>query len=201
VPFFLVACGRDEEARAIADETIIKVEATGVPCSIIIAWWGKAQAWSALDPKQALTYYEHAATLARATGNRFFESMVVPQMAALQASSNDPTAALRSFKQMLGILQQPSELMIAVTGIVSLIVLLERIGSPLAAARLSGALARLSALDQSHVALREATVRLRETLGQRTFDEESRMGAAMTLRESAKYAAKQVEVTLAEREV
>jgi predicted ATPase len=201
VPFFLAACGRYREAQDIADETIMKAEATGVPCSIVIAWWGKAQAWSALDPAQALTCYEHAAALARDSGNRLFESMIVPQMAALQASSNDATAALRSFKQMLGMLQRSPDLMIAVVGIASLIVLFERIGAPLAAARLSGALARLSALDYSHAAVREATVRLRETLGERTFEEESRRGAAMNLRESAEYAAKQVELNLAEREV
>jgi hypothetical protein len=90
--------------------------------------------------------------------------------------------------------------MIAVVGIASLIVLFERIGSPLAAARLSGALARWSALNHSHAAVREATVRLRQTLGQRAFDEESRKGASMNLRESAEYAAKQVELKLAERE-
>jgi predicted ATPase/class 3 adenylate cyclase len=201
LPFFLASCGRDQEARAIADETIVKAEATGVPCSIIIAWWGKARAWSALDPAQALACYEHAAALARDTGNRLFESMVVPQMAALQASSNDAAAALRSFKQMLGMLQRSPDLMIAVVGIASLIVLFERIGAPLAAARLSGALARLSALDHSHAIVREATVRLRESLGERTFDEESRRGAAMNLRESTEYAAKQVELSLAEREV
>ena len=200
VPFFLAACGRDQEAREIADDTIAKAEATGVPCSIVIAWWGKAQAWSTLDPKQALTCYEHAAALARDTGNRLFELMVVPQMAALQASSNDATAALRSFQQMLAMLQRSPDLMIAVVGTASLIVLFERIGSPLVAARLSGALMRLSALDHSHANIREVTIRLRKTLGERTFDEESRRGSAMNLRESAEYAAKEVELNLAERE-
>jgi len=201
VPFFLAACGRDQEARAIADETIMKAEATGVPCSIVIAWWGKAQAWSTLDPSKALTCHQRAATLARDTGNRLFELMVVPQMAALQASSNDPTTALRSFQQMLGMLQSSPDLMIAVVGIASLIVLFERIGSPVAAARLSGALATLSALDHSHTNVRETIVRLRKTLGERIFDEESRRGAAMNLRESAEYAAKEVELNLAKREV
>ena len=201
VPYFLAACGRDQEARAIAEETIAKAQATGVPCSIIIAWWGKAQAWYTLDPALTLECYEHAAALARDTGNRFFESIMVPHVAALQASSNDPTAALRSFKQILGILQRSPDLMIAVVGVASLIILFERIGHPVPAARLSGALASLSALDHSHASVRDATDRLRQTLGGSTFDEESRRGAAMSLRESADYAAEQVELILGEREV
>jgi hypothetical protein len=196
VPYFLAICGREQEARAIADETIAKAEATAVPCSIIIAWWGKAQAWSTLDLALALKCYEHAAALARDTGNRFFESMMVPHVAALQAISNDPTAALRSFKQMLGMLQRSPDLMIAVVGVASLIVLFERIGCSLPAARLSGALAHLSALDHAHTNVREATDRLRETLGEAAFDEECRLGAVMSLRESAGYAAEQVEQTL-----
>jgi len=44
VPFFLATSGRIEETRTIADETIAKAEAAGVPCSISIAYLGKGVA-------------------------------------------------------------------------------------------------------------------------------------------------------------
>src|SRR5204863_9871834 len=66
--YFLAACGRGDEARAIADATIAKAEATGVPCSIIIAYWGKSQAWATADPALALQCAVRAAALARETG-------------------------------------------------------------------------------------------------------------------------------------
>jgi predicted ATPase/class 3 adenylate cyclase len=196
VVYFLAACGHSEEASAIADATIAKAEATGVPCSIIVAYWGKSQARATSDPVLALQCAERAAALARETGNRFWETLLIPQIAALQAKSNDPAAALRSFQQMLEILRRSPDLMIAVVGMASLIILFDRTGNPVPATRLSGALARMSGLDSSITEIREATNRLRQTLGEATFDDESRHGAAMTLRQSVEYAADQVDQAL-----
>jgi hypothetical protein len=44
--------------------------------------------------------------------------------------------------------------------------------------------------------MRDATTRLRRTLGEAKFNEESHLGAAMTLRQSVAYAADQVDQAL-----
>lgn len=196
-PFFLAIGGRDEEARTLAEDAIAKAEATRIPSSIVVAHMGKAQAWLTHDPVVALKCFEHAATLSRQTGNRFWEMLIAPQIVAVQARSGDRLTALRSFQQMLATWQRSPDVMLVVVVLGSLVVLFERTGHPIPAARLSGLLGRLSALDYQHAGIREAISRLRKALGEQTFDDESRRGAAMTLHEGVGYAAKQVDLNLA----
>ena len=89
------------EARTIADEVVAAAEATGVPSSIALAWLAKGEALAETDPAAALSAYEHAAALARQSGNRLFLTMIVPKMAAMLCACGDMRAALRGFQEML----------------------------------------------------------------------------------------------------
>jgi hypothetical protein len=81
---------------------------------------------------------EVAETVVRRSGSRFWELMVIPKIAVLQARSGDPVTALGSFRQMLNALRRSADLMFASHGIGSLIALFERIGQTQAAATLHG---------------------------------------------------------------
>jgi len=81
-------------------------------------------------------------------------------------------------------------------GLGSLVVLLERLGEPLAAATLNGPLT--TAIDSNPFVpeLADAVRRAREKLGDATFDEASRSGRSMPLYELQAYAAEQVQAAL-----
>src|SRR5262245_36642412 len=66
-----------------------KVEASGVPCSISIAYWAKGEALAAVDPHAALQAYQHALAIAQRSGNRLWENVIGSKIATLQAHSGD----------------------------------------------------------------------------------------------------------------
>ena len=181
----------------MAAKVVEAVDATGVPSSICLAYWAKGEAFSAIDPAIALDAYEHASAVARRSGNRFWEILVIPKVAALQARSGDPIAALDSFRQMLNASRRSTDLMFASHGIGSLIVLLERLGRAQAAATLHGVLSSMFDPSAFFAEFPETILRLRRDLGDAPFDEQRRKGAAMTHYEVTDYALSEVGTALA----
>jgi hypothetical protein len=99
--YFLATSGHVEEATALLDDTIEKVDAAAVPFSVAIAYGGKGAALEASDPDAALAAYEHSIDVARTCGAKLMETFVGPRIAALHARSGDPMVALRGFQRML----------------------------------------------------------------------------------------------------
>ena len=195
--YFTAAGGHLDRATAMAANVVEAVDATGVPSSICLAYWAKGEAFSAIDPAIALDAYEHASAVARRSGNRFWEILVIPKVAALQARSGDPIAALDSFRQMLKASRRSTDLMFASHGIGSLIVLLERLGRAQAAATLHGVLSSMFDPSAFFAEFPETILRLRRDLGDAPFDEQRRKGAAMTHYEVTDYALSEVGTALA----
>ena len=192
LPFFLALGGRADEARKRSDDIIAKVAATGIPSSLCAALWAKGEAFAQSDAATALAAYEEAAAVARQSDNRFWEVLVTPKVAALQARAGDPIAALRSFRDMLDFLRRSSDFMFASHGIASLIVLFDRLGLPTSAATLHGSLARTFEANLVAPELADTMRRVRQTLGDSGFEEAGRRGAAMAPRDAADYAREQV---------
>jgi predicted ATPase len=194
--YFAAISGSTEDAIKIADDVIAKVEASGVPCSISIAYWAKGEALAAVDPHAALQAYQHALAIAQRSGNRLWENVIGSKIATLQAHSGDANEVFRSFRQMLHLWRQSSDLMLASHGLASLIIQFERVGHGEAAAILHGTLARSFDINSFVADLPEAVRRIRGALGEARFDAANSRGAAMTLREVSEYALAQIDQVL-----
>jgi predicted ATPase len=189
---FMAAIGESQAAMKIADRILAEVEATGIPSSIAAALWARGEVFAETDSEKALDAYERAVAIARQSGNRFWETLVIPKVAALQARSGDPIGALRSFLDTVNSWHQSTDLMFVSHGLGGLIVLFDRLGHATAAATLNGA---LTAMVESTAFLHElpdATVRVRRVLGDAAFDDADRRGAAMAFSEVVNYASDQV---------
>ena len=197
LPDFLVLGGRSDEAIEIADQIVAAAEATGIPSSICIALWAKGIAFAATDPAKALAAYDRAAAIARASGNPFWEIVVILEVATLQARSGDPIAALRSFPQMLDLWRRSSDLLFVSHGLGSLIVLFDRLGQLAAAASLIGTLTKTFESNPFVPELADTVVRVRARLGDVRFNETRQRGAAMALHEAHDYALDQIHQALA----
>ena len=101
---FMAVAGHSDDAIKVADKIVTAVEATGIPSSISIAFWGKGEAFAETDPDVALAAYEQAIAVARQSGNRFWEILVTSNLAALQArsgGSGDCSAWLQEYAKRL----------------------------------------------------------------------------------------------------
>ncbi len=195
--YFTAISGRIEDAIKMADDVVGKVEASGIPCSISIAYWAKGESLAAVNPEGALQAYEHALLSARQSGNRLWENVIAPKIAALQVQTGDPDEAFRSFRQMLQFWRHSNDLMLASHGLASLIVQFERVGLAEAAATLLGTLSRLFEINSFVAGLPEAIGRIRDTVGEAAFHAANKQGAAMTLPEATDYALDQINQVLA----
>ncbi len=198
LPYFLAVGGCRDEAMKIADEAVALAEAAGVPSSISVAYWAKGEAFSETGHAVALAAYERAVDVARDSGNKFWEILIVPRIAALQARSGDPISALRSFERMLAFWRRSSDVIFGSHGLGGLIVLLERLGYLEAAASLNGTLTKMFESNPFVSELREAMTRARSALGDAMFDMALERGAAMSLHEATDYAVGEVRKAVAE---
>lgn len=192
LPHFLTVAKYGDEARTIADRGLAEVMKTGVPSSIAIALWAKGEAFADSDPAVALRSYEQAITIARQSGNRFWEILALPTVAALQSRSGNPRTALRSFEAMIEDSRRSRDLIFMSHGLGRLIVLLERLGHAEAAATLHGALSSHFESNSFVSELPDTMLRVRVTLGKAGFDTADARGATMALHEATDYALDQV---------
>jgi predicted ATPase/DNA-binding winged helix-turn-helix (wHTH) protein len=192
LPHFLTVGGCGDEAKALADEIVTEVTRTAIPSSIAVAFWAKGEAFAQSDPATSLQAYEAALTAARQSGNRFWEILTIPTVAALQADSGDPAAALQSFQEMLEGSRRSADLIFMSHGLGRLIVLFERLGRAEAAAILHGALSRQFASNSFVQELPDTLAHARTALGTTGFRTASARGATMALHEATDYALEQV---------
>jgi hypothetical protein len=82
---FLALAGQHDVAMRMVDADVAAAETTGIPYSMAIAYYSKGRTFAEAEPTTAITAYEHAISIARDSGNRFWEQLVVADMAALQA--------------------------------------------------------------------------------------------------------------------
>jgi hypothetical protein len=194
--YIMATAGYAEQAAAIADDVVKKVDAAGVPMSIAVAYGAKGAAIESKDPAAALTAYEHGVEVARKAGARFMETLIAPRIAALHARSGEPSVALRGFERMLGSFGEATDIASVSTWRASLAVLLAKLGHHEAAATLHGTYAQV--IDASGVVPEiAATVeQVREALGAEKFTAAGARGSAMSLREASNYATEQVRMGL-----
>jgi len=197
LPHFLALSGRRDEAMAAAADVVSTVERAGVPSSTAVAYFSKGHAFAQTDPATALAAFDRAIAIARRSGNRFWESLAIPEVAAIQARSGDPTNALRSFRQMLDAWRGAPDMMFVSHGLGNLIVLFVRLDLAAPAATLHGTLRRLLRHSDFIQDLPNTVLRIRDALGEAPFAELERQGGEMALHEATAFAQEQISQALA----
>lgn len=190
--YLLAITGNGAEALAMMDDALAKVDATGIPASIAVAYGGKGAALEGSDSEAALAAYEHSIRVSRGAGNRFLEMLIAPRIAALQARSGDPAEALEAFERMLVTFGEATDMATLSAWRASLAVLLAKLGHHTAAATLTGSF--VSMVDASSVVPEhpEAMAGVRAALGEEAYAQAEARGGAMSLREASNYAIEQV---------
>ena len=194
---FMAAVGRVDEARTLMDETLRSVNAAGVPCSIVVAYVGKADALSAIDPPAALAAMEHAMKVARASGCRFLESYFTPRLAVLQARHGDPADALRGLRSLRSAWSASSDAAVIASQRGNLVVVLVRMRRFIEAATLQGTLDGAMQGAALSVYLDDAVIEMRAAMAESDFAQALRQGAAMTPTEADELALNSLRAALA----
>ena len=194
--YIMATAGFAEQAAAIADDVVKKVDAAGVPMSIAVAYGAKGAAIEAKDPAAALAAYEHGVDVARRAGARFMETLIAPRIAALHARSGEPSVALQGFERMLVSFGEATDIASVSTWRASLAVLLAKLGHFEAAATLHGTYSQV--IDASGVVpeIAGAIEKARAALGESAFATAGARGGSMSLREATNYAIEQVRMGL-----
>jgi tetratricopeptide (TPR) repeat protein len=195
--YFLALAGQHDVAMQMVDADVAAAEATCIPHSIAIAYYSKGRAFAEAEPPTAIAAYERAISIAQDSGNRFWEQLVVADMAALQARTGNPTTALTMFRQMLDVWQGAPDAMGIAHGIGGLIILFERLGRSVDAVTLHAALMRYLPSLRMLEELPDAIDRARAALDDAMFDAAARRGAAMEFRNMIEFARTEIEQALA----
>jgi hypothetical protein len=177
VAYFMAVSGRRKEAMAAAGDIVAKVEAAGLPVAILTAHLAMGHAFADTDARAAVAAFERVVEIAHNSGNLMFETVAIPQIAALQALGGDLVGALGSFRTMLNAWRGTAEALLLSHGIGGLVVLFERLRRREAAALLHGILNRVFPSNPFVEELPATTGRLRQALGDPAFDDLTRRGA------------------------
>jgi hypothetical protein len=183
-----------------AEGILATVEAAGSPVSIAMVLLGKARAFSETNPTTARAALDRALDLARTSGNRMLEALILPEIAALEVLNGNLVGALASFSQLLGQWPGAAELMLVSHGIGGLITLLQRLGCAEGAATLLGAIEGMFQANPFVNGFSATLLGCRDTLGGTAFEEMRRHGAGLSLHEAIDYAQQQIRHALCELE-
>jgi predicted ATPase len=197
IPFFLALAWRREEAAAAAGDVIATVSAAGAPFSMLILLTAKGIALSESDPTAALAAFDEALELARASGNRLLNAMILSNVAALQVRAGEPKTALRSLLRALEDSRGSVDRAFLANVLAALVVIFERLGRTESAATLYGAELREFKTLEAVWELPEACGRVRRTLGDSEFQRLAEKGAALPISEIAHYAEDEIRAALA----
>jgi tetratricopeptide (TPR) repeat protein len=196
--YFLALAGQHDVAMRMIDADVAAAEATHIPYSMAIAWYSKGRAFAEADPPTAIAAYERAISIARDSGNRFWEQLMVADLAALQARAGNPATALSAFREMLGMWRGQPDAVGLAHGIGGLIILFERLGRAADAVTLHAALMHFFPSLRMLEELPATIERARAALDDATFAAAARRGAAMDFREMTGFARTEIDLALAE---
>ncbi len=195
--YFLALAGQHDVAMRMVDADAAAAEATNIPYSIAIAYYSKGRAFAEADPPTAIAAYEHAIFIVRGSGNRWWEQIMVADLAALQGRAGNPATALTTFRQMLDLWQGAPDAVGLAHGIGGLIILFERLGRAADAVTLHSALMHYLPSMQMLEELPATIERAKAALGNPAFNEAARRGAVLEHREMTEFARTEIELALA----
>jgi predicted ATPase len=183
----LPLAGRDEEARAIAEDTLTAARAHANPWCIATALWGSGGAFVQTDPGRALRFFRDGLVYAEQHRLSFFEAAFAQTSAGLEAAHGDVRQALAVFDAALDRLHRAGHVASLATTFAILAVCFYRFDQPDVAATLYGASTN-QAVSMYTVDLPAVVDHLRAVLGDAAFDQCAATGAAIDLADAVGYA-------------
>jgi hypothetical protein len=186
--FALPLVGRSADARAMADEALTVIGEQGQAFSVVLAFAGCGRAFAETDPDRALTALREGLNISRQHRIRLLELGITRELASVETLYGDRKTGLDLLDHALdGFHRAGNQMSLALT-YEGLIVVLDHLGRPDAAATIYGA-----AGSRAHVPkLTEAVQHLRMVLGPAAFDQCVAAGAAMESGDAVAYARQQI---------
>jgi hypothetical protein len=189
----LPLAGRDEEARAIAADTLAEARVHANPWCIGLALYGSGRAFASADPARAMGILRGGLAYAKQHRLPMFEAAIALLAAPLEAVEGDLDQALALFEAALDSFQRAGNVASLGGTLALLAVCFDRIERPDVAATLYGAGTNQS-VGLYDVDLPAVVDHLRAELGDATFDQCAATGAVMDLADAVAYARYHIEL-------
>jgi len=187
----LPSAGRNTEAHTIADRALEGARLYGNPFWYAFTLNSYGRVFMESDPHRALSALRDGLAYTRAHRLHHFEARIAGEVARLEGDVGDVSAALELFATALTSLHNARNLVNLAATMGDLVVLLERLGQPQAAATLHGAVAKEGGMVRV-LGLPATLQQLESELGTERFHYHQRAGAEMTLAEAVEYAQQQI---------
>jgi len=195
----LAVAGAGEEARAAANGLIEAAEATHNPYALANALRAYGSAFRDADPVRALEALRRGLVIAQDSGNRLVESQLATGLSRLEAEHGDPLAALDHITLAIRNFYDSGNVAYIRVALAPLAVFLDRLGRHEPAATIAGfAFSPLTASTVLQLSI--AITRLREVLGDQTYESLAHKGETMTTAEMVTYAYDQIDQARTELE-
>jgi hypothetical protein len=185
--------GRDEEAGAIAEDTLTAARAHANPWCIAIAFFASGVGLARPDPARALRLFREGLGYAREHRQDVYESNIAQEAALLETLHGDPGQALALFDATLDSLHRTGNAVTLARVFSNLAVCFDRIDQPDVAATVYGA-STFQPVSQYVLGLPGVVDRLRAVLGDTAFDNCAATGAAMDAADAVAYARHHIEL-------
>jgi predicted ATPase len=190
----LPMAGRDEEARAIAEDTLAAARAHANPYCIATALYASGRAFAPADPPRALRVLRDGLAYAQEHRLLQLEAAMAEEAAGLEAAHGDLGQALVLFDASLDSVHRAGDVTSMSTTLTYLAVCFDRFDRPDVAATLYGASTTNQAIVQYVVDLPAVVDHLRSVLGDAGFDRCAATGGAMDLADAVAYARRHIEL-------
>jgi tetratricopeptide (TPR) repeat protein len=188
----LVMAGRSEDAMAAAPDVVVVAEATGNPYALSNALLGYGFAFRDADPEKALDGMRRGLAIAHETGVRSTEAYLALNIGRLEARGGERAAALDHLTMALRINRDSGATLAIRSPLAILVEVLTGLGCYEAAATIAGfAVSPLT--TAAFPELTTMVARLRDVLGDQTYESLAQSGEAMTTAAIATYAYDQID--------
>jgi predicted ATPase len=189
----LPLAGRDEEARALAEDTLVAARAHANPWCIALALDGSGRAFASADPVRALRVLRDGLVYAQEHRLQLFEASIALQAALLEALHGNLGQSLALFETALDSLHRAGNVASVGGALAILAVSFDRFDQPEVAATLYGASTNPT-VSHYVVDLPAVIDHLRTALGDAAFDHCAATGANMDLGDAVGYARHHIEL-------
>ncbi|MGA9276967.1 ATP-binding protein [Ilumatobacter sp.] len=188
----LPGVGRQEEARAMADDVVAVAKQSGIPFWISWARTSWARAYASSDPVAALVALRSSLEYAREYRIDYIGAIVLRETATLEGTRGGVHEALDMFSTVIDEYRRSGNSASAATTLGEIAVMFDRLDRPEIAATTYGASVPLGFAIAEN--LPPVLDRLRDQLGQEKFDECVAVGSAMDFTEAMAYTRRVLDV-------
>ena len=189
----LPAVGREEEAMAIAEETMTAARAYGSPFWIGWALGGYGRAFAQSDPVRALKALREGLDYAESYRLGFWQANLAQDAARLEATHGDLDDALKLFSRGIDLFHRAGNVVFLAATLASLAVFFDRVGRHEVAATIYGSSSREASIGLvPH--LDDVVEHLQSTLGEDAFNQCVAAGRSQELADAVRYAHEQIDL-------